>query len=90
MSDYHCLNCGEKLKQLSSHEWADKYKCPNCGTEWFRIKRLMIEYVGFVDFSDASFIIKTSYMSSYTWMDYEINVLGNIYEDPELLEGEKC
>ena len=49
-----------------------------------------IEYVGFVDFSDASFIIKTSYMSAYTWMDYEVDVLGNIYEDPELLEGEKC
>lgn len=45
MSDYHCLNCGEKLKELSSHEWTDKYKCPNCGTEWFRVKRLIIEWV---------------------------------------------
>ena len=45
MSDYHCLNCGEKLKELSSHEWTDKYKCPNCGTEWFRVKHLIIEWV---------------------------------------------
>ena len=50
-----------------------------------------IEYVGFVDFADASFIIKTSYMSAYRWMDYEVEILGNVYENQELLEEEeKC
>jgi len=45
MSGYHCLNCGEKLKELNSHEWTDKYKCPNCGAEWFRVKHLIIEWM---------------------------------------------
>ena len=45
MSYYHCLKCGEKLKELSSHEWTDKYKCLNCDTEWFRVKHLIIEWL---------------------------------------------
>ena len=69
MSYYHCLKCGEKLKELSSHEWGilagpfrltckvgrnkkinggictDKYKCPNCDTEWFRVEHLIIEWL---------------------------------------------
>lgn len=23
----------------------NRFKCPNCGTEWFRVKRLIIEWV---------------------------------------------
>lgn len=52
MNSYHCLNCGEKLKQLNAHEWIDKYKCPKCGTEWYkcgtewyRVRGLIIEWV---------------------------------------------
>lgn len=45
MSGYHCLNCGEKLKELSAHEWTDKYECLKCKTEWYRAKRLIIEWV---------------------------------------------
>ena len=45
MSDYHCLNCGEKLKQIDISLTTDKYKCPNCDTEWFRVKHLIIKWV---------------------------------------------
>ena len=45
MSNYHCLKCGEKLKQININLSTDKYKCPNCGTEWFKVKRLIIEWV---------------------------------------------
>lgn len=41
---YHCLNCGEKLKELSAHEWTDKYECPKCGTEWFKVRHLIVEW----------------------------------------------
>ena len=45
MNSYHCLNCGEKLKQIDISLTTDKYKCPNCDTEWFRVKHLIIKWV---------------------------------------------
>lgn len=45
MSGYHCLNCGKKLKELSSNPSTDKYICPSCGTEWFKVKHTIIEWV---------------------------------------------
>lgn len=32
MNGYYCLNCGEKLKQLSMNLSTDKYECPKCCT----------------------------------------------------------
>ena len=47
-----------------------------------------MEFVGFVEFSDGSFMInQEDIMNHYRWIDYEITVIGNIYENPELLEG---
>ncbi len=45
MNGYHCLNCGEKLKQLSMSLSTDKYECPKCGTEWYKIRHIIIEWV---------------------------------------------
>ena len=45
MSDYHCLNCGEKLKQINISLTTDKYECPKCCTTWHRVKHLIIKWV---------------------------------------------
>ncbi len=44
---------------------------------------------GVVDFRDCSFVISTGYQTIYTWIDYQIEVIGNIYENPELLKESK-
>ena len=43
---------------------------------------------GVVGFRDCSFVISTGYQTIYTWMDYQIEIIGNIHENPELLEGD--
>jgi hypothetical protein len=45
MNGYYCLNCGEKLKQLSMNPSADKYECPKCCTTWYRVRHIIIEWV---------------------------------------------
>ena len=40
---------------------------------------------GVVEFRDCSFVINTGYLTIYTWMDYQIEVIGNIHDNPELL-----
>ena len=45
MNGYHCLNCGEKLKQLSMNLSTDKYECPKCCTTWYRVRHIIIEWV---------------------------------------------
>lgn len=42
---------------------------------------------GYVDFRDASFCIVGDCMTHYRWIDYELKVIGNIFDNPELLEG---
>lgn len=45
--------------------------------------------VGVVEFCDGSFrIYDTDFTSYYRWMDYEVEVIGNIYDNPELMGGE--
>lgn len=41
---------------------------------------------GYVSFADASFCIVDEYFSHYRWHDYELEVIGNIHDNPELLE----
>lgn len=48
----------------------------------------MPEFIGAVDFQDCSFVIKNDYITGYRWMDYEIEIIGNIYENSELLKQE--
>jgi uncharacterized phage protein (TIGR01671 family) len=45
------------------------------------------DFIGVVSFQDASFVVKNDYITGYRWADYEIEVLGNIYENPELSEN---
>lgn len=47
------------------------------------------EFTGYVDFSDASFCIVDcdETCRHYRWMDYECQVIGNKWDNPELLEG---
>lgn len=40
--------------------------------------------VGQVGFMNGSFVIKGEVMTHYRWVDYEVEVIGNIYENPEL------
>ena len=45
MNGWYCLNCGEKLKQLSTNPSTDKYECPRCCTTWYRVRHTIIEWV---------------------------------------------
>jgi len=42
---YHCLNCGEKLKQISVSLSTDKYECPKCCTTWYKVRHIIVEWV---------------------------------------------
>lgn len=46
------------------------------------------EFTGTVEYGDNSFIIVCDTSTHYRWMDYEIEVIGNIYDNPELLKTE--
>ena len=46
--------------------------------------------VGLVDFADGSFYVKTRTGGYYYWTGYEVEVLGNVHQNPELLEGLTC
>lgn len=44
------------------------------------------QFIGKVKFQDASFCIVNDCSSNYCWTDYEVEVLGNEWDNPELLE----
>ena len=43
---------------------------------------------GVVDYADGSFVIKGDLLTHYRWLDYNAEVIGNIHDNPELLEKE--
>ena len=49
-------------------------------------KEINRKFVGTVKFNSCSFCISNSFSSNYRWLDYEIEVIGNIFDNPELLE----
>ena len=53
-------------------------------TDW--INGEMMNLNGVVGFENGSFVIKSDIMIYYRWIDYEVEVVGNIYETPELLK----
>lgn len=51
-------------------------------------------FIGVVKYFDASFYICDTnsvpcYFGEYSFTDFEVEVIGNIYDDPELMEVEK-
>ena len=46
-----------------------------------------LEVFGYIDHQNGSFVITCDFMTHYRWLDYEVEVIGNIHDNPELLEG---
>lgn len=47
-----------------------------------------ISFIGVVKYFDGSFYIcDTDFCSYYRWIDYEVEVIGNIHDNPELIGG---
>lgn len=42
-------------------------------------------FVGVVGFRDASFVIKSKVVTHYRWIDYSCEVIGNCFENGDLL-----
>ena len=42
-----------------------------------------LEFTGTVEFQDCSFVIKSDCVTHYRWMDYEVEAVGNVWEDGE-------
>ena len=44
-----------------------------------------IFFIGVVKYFDGSFYIcNTDFCSDYRWMDYDVEVIGNVFDNPEL------
>ena len=44
------------------------------------------EFDGVIEHQNGSFVIVGGIMTHYRWLDYDVTVLGNIHDNPELLE----
>lgn len=47
-----------------------------------------IEVYGFIDYMNGSFVIVGDFMTHYRWLDYSVEVIGNIYDNPELIRSD--
>lgn len=45
-----------------------------------------MRFAGVVKYDNASFYIENDTISYYAWMDYEVEIIGNITDDPELIK----
>ena len=46
-----------------------------------------LEVFGFIDHKNGSFVITGDFMTHYRWLDYEVEVIGNIHDNHELFEN---
>ncbi len=54
--------------------------------DYLETKPFEFEFQGYVDFKNGSFVIVGGFMTHYRWLDYEVEVIGNIHDNPELLK----
>ena len=47
-----------------------------------------LEVYGYIDHKNGSFVIVGDFMTHYRWLDYDVEVIGNIHDNPKLLDGE--
>lgn len=47
------------------------------------------EFDGVVNFEDGSFCVVSNEYTGYRWMDYDVTVIGNIHDNPQLLENDQ-
>ena len=45
-----------------------------------------LEIYGYIDHRNGSFVIVGDFMTHYRWLDYEVEVIGNVHDNLELLE----
>lgn len=43
-------------------------------------------FTGFVDHENGSFVIKSAIVTHYRWLDYILETIGNLHDNPDLLE----
>lgn len=56
--------------------------------DWVKIKSTDdSEFKGYVAFRDGSFMVNAGYIVGYRWIDYEIEIIGNIHQYPKLMES---
>lgn len=47
------------------------------------------EFEGVVGHQNASFVIISDVVKHYRWIDYECEIIGNIHDNPEMMEAEE-
>lgn len=47
-----------------------------------------LEIRGYIGHQNGSFVIVGDFMTHYRWLDYDVEIIGNIHDNPELLEEE--
>lgn len=48
----------------------------------------VLDVLGYIDHENGSFVIVGDIMRHYRWLDYDVEVIGNKWDSPELLEVE--
>ena len=44
-----------------------------------------LKVYGHIEHKDGSFVIVGEFFTHYRWLDYEVEVIGNIFDNPELM-----
>ena len=45
-----------------------------------------LEVYGYIDHKNGSFVIVGDFVTHYRWLDYDVEVIGNIHDNPELVK----